>query len=88
METKKAQQITTVGSQKDSAVSKLQTQDFIGDVKAEIKKIHWTSYEELIVYTKIVVGATFFFGMGIYFMDLIIQASLSVIEYGLRLITG
>ena len=87
METKKAQ-ITTVSPQKDSAVSKLQTQDFIGDVKAEIKKIHWTSYDELVAYTKIVVGATFFLGMGIYLIDLVIQSSLNIVEYALRLITG
>lgn len=51
--------------------------DFIGDVKAELKKINWTSPEELQVYTKIVVGMTFFLGMGIYATDLVIQSFLS-----------
>ncbi len=45
-------------------------QEFMGDIKDELKKISWTSPEELKVYTQIVVGATFFFGMGIYFIDL------------------
>ncbi len=51
--------------------------DFIGDVKAELKKINWTSPEELQVYTKIVVGMTFFLGLGIYATDLVIQTFLS-----------
>ena len=39
--------------------------NFFGDVKAELRRITWTSKEELQVYTKIVVGATFALGLGI-----------------------
>lgn len=51
--------------------------DFIGDIKTEVKKISWTSPEELKVYTKVVVATTFALGLGIYFMDLIIQGFLN-----------
>ena len=41
--------------------------DYLEDIKAEFKKVSWTSREELQVYTKVVVGATFVFGMSVYF---------------------
>lgn len=50
--------------------------DFIGEVKAELSRITWTSAEELRVYVKVVVGATVVFGFGVYFVDLGIQAVL------------
>lgn len=87
MEQKKTQQ-TAIHSAKDketvAAQKKLQIADFVGEIKAELKRISWTSPEELKTYTKIVVGATFFCGMGIYFMDLIIQAGLWTLETALR----
>lgn len=87
MEPKKSQQ-TALHSSKDkeavAAQKKLKVADFVGEVKAELKRINWTSPEELKTYTKIVVGTTFFFGMGIYFMDLIIQAGLWILESALR----
>lgn len=49
---------------------------FVTDVKNEIKKIHWTDKEELKVYTKLVVAATFIFGMSVYLVDLTIQGFL------------
>lgn len=61
--------------------------EFVGDVKAELSKINWTSPEELRVYTKIVVGMTFFLGMGIYVVDLIIQNFLSGLAVLFRLIS-
>jgi preprotein translocase subunit SecE len=62
--------------------------DFVGDLKTEIGKINWTSKEELISYTKIVVGATFVFGIGIYFVDLMIQTVFHGLNYLIRLISG
>lgn len=89
MEPKKNQQ-TVLHSPRDkvatAAPKKLQIADFIGEIKAELKRITWTSPEELKTYTKIVVGATFFCGMGIYFMDLFIQAALWILESALRLV--
>ena len=62
--------------------------NFIGEIKSEFNKISWTSRDELRTYTKIVVGATFAFGLGVYFMDIFIQASLNTLNYALRIISG
>ncbi len=89
MEPKKDQQVAVHSSKDKEATAsrkKLQVADFVGEIKAELKRINWTSPEELKTYTKIVVGATFFCGMGIYFMDLIIQAGLWILESALRLV--
>jgi preprotein translocase subunit SecE len=89
MEQKKSQQsVLQTPKEKEATVSrkKLQLADFIGEIKAELRRINWTSPDELKTYTKIVVGATFFCGMGIYFMDLLIQAGLWILESTLRLI--
>lgn len=88
METKKNQQAALHVPNKEAAAApkKLQVADFIGEIKAELKRISWTNPDELKTYTKIVVGATFVFGMGIYFMDLLIQAGLWILESALRLV--
>lgn len=88
MEPKKAQQTVHVSSEKNSTVNdkRMNFTDFVGEVKAELKRISWTSPEELKTYTKIVVGATFVCGMGIYFMDLLIQTGLWILESLMRLI--
>lgn len=83
MEIKKPQQ--TVNEQ---SFSVKRVQDFIADVKSEIHKITWTSREELLFYTKLVVGATFVFGMAIYALDLLIQATLGSLNFLLHLISG
>jgi len=62
--------------------------NFVGEIKSEFKKITWTSREELQAYTKIVVGATFAFGIGVYFMDLIIQTSLDSLAVVLKILSG
>lgn len=86
MELKKTQQ--TEAPTPEVAISGRKAQDFIGDVKGELKKINWTSREELMVYTKIVVGATLFFGVSLYFIDLIIQGVLNGLAAVVRFITG
>jgi preprotein translocase subunit SecE len=88
METKKTQQAANhVPKEKSTAAEKkLDVADFVGEIKAELKRINWTNPEELKTYTKIVVGATFVCGMGIYFMDLFIQAGLWILESAMRLI--
>ncbi len=62
--------------------------EFIGEVKEELQKISWTSGEDLKTYTQIVVGSTFFFGMGIYLLDLFIQSVLNSLAFAIRLIAG
>ncbi len=62
--------------------------EFVGDVKEELKKVEWTSKEELKTYTKIVLASTFLFGMLIYFIDLIAQGFLGGIHYIVRALAG
>lgn len=79
METKKNSETVTAKPQvkaAESSSSLNQAKEFVGEVKAEIHRINWTSREELVAYTKIVVAATFLLGMGIYIVDLMIQSSL------------
>jgi preprotein translocase subunit SecE len=53
--------------------------EFIGSVKEEFWKVTWTSGDELRYYTKLVVGATFLFGLGLYFVDLVIRGCLQLL---------
>lgn len=62
--------------------------DFVGNVKEEFWKISWTNPDELRLYTKLVVGATFLFGLGIYFMDVAIQSVLHLLGTLFHLIFG
>jgi preprotein translocase subunit SecE len=62
--------------------------DFGREIKQELKKIEWTTKDELKSYTKIVVISTFLFGMGVYFIDLIVQTFLSGIHLIFKFLTG
>lgn len=88
MDVKKTQQLASGSASKEVAAPRKKARDFVGEIKSELTKISWTSPEELRTYTKIVVGATFFCGMGLYAMDIIIQTSLNMLESALRLIVG
>lgn len=83
MEVKKPQSITS-----EQSFSLNKVKDFAADIKSEINKITWTSREELLVYTKIVVGATFVFGMSIYLLDLVIQGTLGGLNLLLSFLSG
>ena len=50
---------------------------FLHELKEELQKVSWTSKEELLIATKVVVGATFAFGLGIYIIDLIVKGVLN-----------
>ncbi|MBA3815512.1 MAG: preprotein translocase subunit SecE [Parachlamydiaceae bacterium] len=89
METKKTQLAAPANANtNESSIRSGQWKGFLGDVKSEFNKITWTSSEELVSYTKIVVATTFLFGMGIYLMDLAIQLCLASLGFVLRLIGG
>lgn len=95
MELKKRDQITSEistptreASVAEHSIKKSKFWDFISDVKQELTKISWTTPEELKTYTKIVIIATFCFGMGVYFTDVMIQTILGVLESTIRLIGG
>ena len=54
---------------------------FFGELKEELKKVTWTTKGELITATKIVVGAVFAIGLGVYVIDLLIKGALEVIKF-------
>lgn len=90
MELKKTQQVTRpisspVAQPKEKGKSFATS---LADIKSEFSKISWTSPEELKTYTKIVVGAALFLGMGIYFADVLIRLSLMVLEGAMRWIAS
>lgn len=78
----------TQSSPTEQALSQKKAQEFVTEIKGEIRKITWTNREELLTYTKIVIAMTFIFGMLIYFMDLAIQGTLYGLNYLLYLIAG
>lgn len=49
---------------------------YFREVQGELKKVSWTSKEELIFCTKAVIIATFLFGLTIYVVDLAIRGVL------------
>lgn len=51
----------------------------LSNIKSEFEKITWTSRDELISLTKIVVISTFLFSLFIYFVDVLVQNSLSLL---------
>lgn len=60
----------------------------ITEFKEELKKVTWTTKDELIFFTKIVVGSTFALGLGIYGIDLFIKAVLKGFGALVHLIFG
>ncbi len=72
----------TLTAEKEKKVS------YFRQVQQEFKKISWTSKEELILSTKIVIISTFVFAMGIYIVDIVIRNFFSMIGSLARLITG
>ncbi len=61
---------------------------FVGDVKQELKRVEWTSKDDLKSYTTIVLASTLIFGMFVYFTDLIIQGFLGGINLLVKFFTG
>lgn len=71
-----------------SSAKKEKKVTFFREVQQELKKVTWTSKEELKMCTKVVIGSTFTFGLGIYVVDLIIRGALNGIGQIARLIGG
>ena len=59
--------------------------NFVSGIKEELKKVTWTEKKELQHSTKIVLGATLFFGLSTYIVDLMIKGMLDSLG---RLING
>ncbi len=60
----------------------------ISDFKAEIQKVTWTEKKELLSYTKVVMGCTFVFGLGIYLVDLAINTCMHGLSTLVKIIAG
>ena len=58
------------------------------ELKNELKRVSWTEKEELKLSTKVVVGSIFFFGLGIYLVDLLIKGCLDFIALLFHFIFG
>ena len=61
---------------------------YLQGLKNELRQVTWTSKDELALFTKIVVGATFAFGLGIYGADLLIKGCLTGFKTLIHLIFG
>jgi preprotein translocase subunit SecE len=82
-------QVEQLSSQPETkqAQSKIGT-SYISELKAELRKVTWTTKEELIFFTKIVIGSTFALGLGIYAVDLLIKGVLNGFGALIHLIFG
>ncbi len=70
------------------ATKKKRVFTFVQDLKEELKKVTWTTQGELKFSTKMVVGTTFFLGLGIYFVDLVIKGCLDLVSLVVLFIFG
>lgn len=60
----------------------------VGEIKTEIQKVTWTEKKELLSYTKVVMGCTFVFGLGIYLVDLAINTCMDGLSTLVKIIAG
>ncbi|MCB1106707.1 MAG: preprotein translocase subunit SecE [Chlamydiia bacterium] len=65
---------------------KAKKSSFFHDMKEEMKRVSWTTKEELQTCGKIVIGAIFVLGLAIYIIDLFLRLSMSGIGNLVRLI--
>jgi len=61
---------------------------YFREVQNELKKVTWTSREELIFCTKAVIIATFLFGLAIYLVDLVIRGGIDSFAKIFQMIFG
>lgn len=64
-----------------STEKKVKRENYLREVQKELKKVTWTSKKDLFKYTKVVVGATFVFGLGIYAVDIAIRNALNLLSH-------
>ncbi len=79
-------QVEQLSSQ--SETTKPRKASYISELKEELKKVTWTTKDELILFTKIVVGSTFSLGLAIYGIDLLIKGVLNGFGALVHLIFG
>ncbi len=61
---------------------------YFREVQNELKKVSWTSKEDLLFCTKAVIFSTLFFGLAIYVVDLMIRGGLETVAALFRWIFG
>ena len=81
-------QVDKLESSSEMQGSKTRKPSHLQELKSELKQVTWTSKDELILSTKLVVGATFAFGLGIYAVDLLIKGCLTGFKGLIHLIFG
>lgn len=67
---------------------KVKQKKFLHDMKEEMKRVSWTTKEELTICTKIVLLAIFTLGIGIYLIDLFVRFSINGLEAVTKYISG
>jgi preprotein translocase subunit SecE len=77
----------SVQTVKPTTTTKVNT-SYLSEIKTEFSKITWTTKDELIFYTKLVVGATFVSGIAVYIVDLSIRSVLNSLETIVKFIFG
>jgi preprotein translocase subunit SecE len=88
MEAKKSKSQQQQQQQPRAEAAPESLKNFVGEIKGEVRKITWTDKEELKAYTKIVVGATFVLGLGIFAVDLFIKTCLDSLSHLVRYFIG
>lgn len=81
-------QVDKFESSSEMHESKTQRVGYLQQLKNELRQVTWTSKDELVMFTKIVVVATFAFGLGIYGVDLFIKGCLTGFKTLIHLIFG
>ena len=81
----KVEKLLSRSTDKETSVRRF---NYWTELKQELKKVTWTAKDELILFTKIVVGTTFIFGLGIYVVDLLIKGVLTGFARLVHLIFG
>ena len=71
-----------------TTITEKKKESYFREVQNELKKVTWTSKEELIFCTKAVVAATFIFGFSIYIVDLGIRGVFQAIGTLFRMMFG
>lgn len=71
-----------------STITENKKLSYFREVQNELKKVSWTSREELIFCTKVVILATIFLGFAIYAVDLSIRGVLDLAESFMRAVFG
>ncbi len=67
---------------------KKKSRSYLKEVQQELKKVSWTSKEELKFSTKVVIGSVFSFGIAIYLVDIAVKGALDTLSYLVRMIGG